>query len=92
MSIENNVLSAPGTYHEELSEPLTRSTGAAAAGSVAGAVVLTGVTLMDVEVGLDGTRHDQTLAKIFVSALLRADASCDGVATLTIAVQSSVLN
>mmetsp|Transcript_33310 Transcript_33310/g.70074 ORF Transcript_33310/g.70074 Transcript_33310/m.70074 type:complete len:515 (+) Transcript_33310:33-1577(+) len=68
VNIENNVISAPGASLEEGSL-LGRGIGAAAAGSIAGAVVVTGVTLADVEVGLDGTRHGRTLAELFASVL-----------------------
>jgi len=69
---------------------LARGIGAAAAGSIAGAVVLTGVTLADVEAGLEGTRHERTLAELF-AAVLRTGKKKEGgePATLLIAVQSS---
>jgi hypothetical protein len=41
---------------------LTRSIGAAAAASIAGTVMMTGVRMVDVEAGLDSTRQGQTLA------------------------------
>mmetsp|Transcript_30382 Transcript_30382/g.55077 ORF Transcript_30382/g.55077 Transcript_30382/m.55077 type:complete len:509 (-) Transcript_30382:90-1616(-) len=81
VNFDNNVISAPGASLEESS----RAIGAAAAGSIAGAVVMTGVTLADVEVGLDGTRHGRTLAELFAS-VLRMDKK-KGVTTLMIAVQ-----
>lgn len=71
---------------EESAGLLARGIGAAAAGSIAGAVILTGVTLADVEVGLDSTRHGRTLAEMFASAL-RMDKK-DGVSKLIIAIQS----
>jgi hypothetical protein len=49
-------------------------------------VVLTGVTLADMQVGMEGTWHRRTLAELFASAL-RANAPRYGVAALTIAVQ-----
>ena len=70
---------------EESPGLLARGIGAAAAGSIAGAVVLTGVTLADVEVGLDGTRHGRTLAELFASVLRKEKK--EGVKTLVIAVQ-----
>lgn len=86
VTVENNVISAPGASLEESSGLLARGIGAAAAGSVAGAVVLTGVTLADVEVGLDGTRHGRTLAELFASAL-RMEKK-EAATALVIAVQS----
>ena len=41
--------------------------GAAAAASIASAIVMTGVTMADVEAGLDGTRHGRTLAELFAA-------------------------
>ena len=66
---------------------MARGIGAAAAGSIAGAVVLTGVTLADVEVGLDGTRHGRTLAELFASVLRLGKK--DSPTALVIAVQSN---
>eukprot|EP00584_Thalassiosira_punctigera_P002722 CAMPEP_0172528690 /NCGR_PEP_ID=MMETSP1067-20121228/2999_1 /TAXON_ID=265564 ORGANISM="Thalassiosira punctigera, Strain Tpunct2005C2" /NCGR_SAMPLE_ID=MMETSP1067 /ASSEMBLY_ACC=CAM_ASM_000444 /LENGTH=517 /DNA_ID=CAMNT_0013312647 /DNA_START=14 /DNA_END=1567 /DNA_ORIENTATION=- len=86
VSVDGDVISAPGASLEESSGPLARGTGSAAAASVAGAVVLTGVTLADVELGLDGTRHGRTLAEMFASAL-RTEKK-EGVTTLIVAVQS----
>ena len=98
VEIENNIIRSPGASLEEeyssSSSPrgvLARGIGAAAAGSIAGAVVLTGVTLADVEVGLDCTRHGRTLAELFAS-VLRMDKSSSrtnkGPVSLIIAVQS----
>ena len=91
VTIENNVISAPGASLEESSGLLARGIGAAAAGSVAGAVILTGVTLADVEVGLDGTRHGRTMAELFTSVLRMGKRKEEGggPATLFIAVQST---
>lgn len=86
VSVEDDVISAPGASLEESSGLLARGIGAAAAGSVAGAVVLTGVTLADVEVGLDGTRHGRTLAELFACALRSEDRG--NAVTLMVAVQS----
>jgi len=86
VNIEDNIISSPGASLEESTGLLARGIGAAAAGSIAGAVVLTGVTLADVEVGLDSTRHGRTLAELFASAL-RSEKK-EGVKALIIAVQS----
>ncbi|KAL3758312.1 hypothetical protein ACHAWU_004277 [Discostella pseudostelligera] len=94
VDIENNIIRSPGASLEEESSSssglLARGIGAAAAGSIAGAVVLTGVTVADVEVGLDCTRHGRTLAELFAS-VLRMDkkkTGSKGPVTLIIAVQS----
>lgn len=68
VSIDENIISAPGANLEE-SGLLGSGIGAAAAASVAGSVILTGVTIADVEAGLDGTRHGRTLAELFSSVL-----------------------
>jgi hypothetical protein len=56
-------------------------------------VILTGVTLADVEAGLDGTRHGRTLAEMFAASLLLRSKSGGGggggPVALAIAVQSS---
>ncbi|EED91273.1 predicted protein [Thalassiosira pseudonana CCMP1335] len=78
------IIKAPGACLEE-SSGLARGSGAAAAGSVAGAVVLSGVTLADAEVGLASTRHGRTLAELFAS-VVRSGKKGVG-ATLIIAVQ-----
>ncbi len=93
VDIENNIIHSPGASLEEESSSsspglLARGIGAAAAGSIAGAVVLTGVTLADVEVGLDSTRHGRTLAEIFASVLRFDRKKKEGPVTLIIAVQS----
>ena len=88
VTIDNNIISAPGASLEKSPGLLARGIGAATAGSIAGAVVMTGVTLADVEVGLDGTRHGRTLAELFASAL-RMGKQKGGAKTLIIAVQSS---
>lgn len=87
VSVDGNVISAPGASLEESSGLLARGIGAAAAGSIAGAVVLTGVTLADVEVGIDSTRHGRTLAELFAS-VLRLGKKEGGATTLIVAVQS----
>ena len=90
---DGGVIRAPGASLEDSGSALARGVGAAAAGSVAGAVVLTGVTIADVEAGLDGTRHGRTLAELFAS-VLKSDYTKgnnnDGSTpvALTIAVQS----
>ena len=90
VTIEDNILSAPGASLEESPGLLARGIGAAAAGSIASAVVLTGVTLADVEVGLDSTRHGRTLAELFASVLRMAKkGKKDGPTPLLIAVQSN---
>lgn len=65
------VLTSPGASLEP-SSLLTRGAGAAAAGSVANSVVLSGVTLADVERGLGSTRHGRTLNELF-AAVIRMD-------------------
>ena len=65
---------------EESSLPI----GTAAAESIDGAVVMTGVTLADVKMGLDGTRHGWALAELFASVLRRDKEK--GVTLLMIAV------
>ena len=79
------VIKAPGASLEETSG-LARGNGAAAAGSIAGAVILGGVTLADVEVGLASTRHGRTLAELFAS-VIRSGVKGSG-AVLIVAVQS----
>ncbi|KAL9188711.1 hypothetical protein ACHAXT_007089 [Thalassiosira profunda] len=86
VTADDGVISAPGASLEESPGPLARGIGAAAAGSVAGAVVLAGVTQADVEVGLDMTRHGRTLAELFAAALRTGKK--DGPTSLVIAVQS----
>ena len=85
VSIDENVISAPGANLEE-SGVLGSGIGAAAAASVAGSVILTGVTIADVEAGLDGTRHGRTLAELFSSVLRLGKRSKP--TSLTIAVQT----
>ena len=87
VNVENNIISAPGASLEESPGLLARGIGAAAAGSIAGAVVMTGVTLADVEGGLDGTRHGRTLAELFASVLRMGKKKSP--TTLLIAVQST---
>ena len=86
VAIDNNVIPTPGASIKESSGLLGRCIGAAAAGSIANAVVLRCVTLADVEVGLDGTRHGRTLAELF-SSVLQMEKKQEGVTTLMIAVQ-----
>ena len=96
------IIRAPGASLEDRGSSLARGVGAAAASCVSGAVILTGVTLADVEVGLDGTRHGRTLAEIFGASVLLGGGSGSsssssssggggggGPVALTIAVQSS---
>lgn len=66
--VDGSILKAPGASLEE-STGLARGIGAAAAGTLADAVVLGGVTMGDVEGGLAGTRHGRTLAELFSSVL-----------------------
>jgi len=94
---DGGVIRAPGASLEDSGSALARGVGAAAAGSVAGAVVLTGVTIADVEAGLDGTRHGRTLAELFASVLKTeyGKGNNNGGTTpvaLTIAVQSEGSN
>jgi hypothetical protein len=44
--------------------------GAMAAASIEGAAVMTGVTMADVEAGLDGTRLGRTLAELFAARVM----------------------
>lgn len=80
------LITAPGASLEGVSSGLARGTGAAAAGSLAGAVILSGVTLADAEVGLANTRHGRTLAELFASRLRSGKQG--GSALLIVAVQS----
>ncbi len=48
---------------------LSRGKGAAAAASVAGSIILSGITESDLEYGLHGSRHEQTLSGIFKARL-----------------------
>jgi hypothetical protein len=50
---------------------------------------LTGVTLADVEAGLEGTRHGRTLAELFAAVLRKGKKEEGGPTSLVIAVQSS---
>ena len=68
MVVDGSILKAPGASLEE-STGLARGIGAAAAGTLADAIVLGGVTLGDVESGLARTRHGRTLAELFSSVL-----------------------
>lgn len=64
------VITSPGASLES-SSLVSRGVGAAAAGSVASSVVLSGVTLADAERGLGSTRHGRTLSELF-AAVIRA--------------------
>jgi hypothetical protein len=44
--------------------------GAAAAASIKGVAVMTGMTMADVEAGLDGTRLGRTLAELFAARVM----------------------
>jgi hypothetical protein len=68
VSVDGSILTAPGASLEE-STGLARGIGAAAAGTLADAIVLGGVTMGDIETGLAGTRHGRTLAELFSSVL-----------------------
>ena len=98
---DGSVIRAPGASLEDSGSALARGMGAAAAASIASAVVMTGVTMADVEAGLDGTRHGRTLAELFAARVVmstmtgstrseEADGGGGGapVVALTIAVQS----
>jgi len=69
---DGSVVRAPGASLEDSGSALARGMGAAAAASIAGAVVMTGVTMADVEAGLDGTRHGRTLAELFAARVATA--------------------
>jgi hypothetical protein len=91
---DGSVIRAPGASLEDSGSALARGIGAAAAASIAGAVVMTGVTMADVEAGLDGTRHGRTLAELFAARIMMRSQQ-EGVGrgkespvALTIAVQS----
>ena len=62
----------------------------AAARSIAGAVILTRVTIADIKARLDGTRHSRTLAELFAAWVNRSTDGGRGgqPVALTIAVQS----
>lgn len=81
------IISAPGaTLESATGTGLSTGNGAAAAGSLAGAVILGGVTLADAEVGLANTRHGRTLAELFAS-VVRSGKKGAG-ASLIVAVQT----
>jgi hypothetical protein len=82
--VDGSILKAPGASLEE-STGLARGIGAAAAGTLADAIVLSGVTMGDVETGLAGTRHGRTLAELFSSVLKRKKSGT--ASTLIIAVE-----
>lgn len=67
---DGSVIRAPGASLEDSGSALARGMGAAAAASIASAVVMTGVTMADVEAGLDGTRHGRTLAELFAARVV----------------------
>jgi hypothetical protein len=87
--VDNNdsIIKAPGASLEE-STGLARGIGAAAAGTLADAIVLGGVTMGDLETGLAGTRHGRTLAELF-SSVLATKKSGSGVTTLIVAVEAA---
>ena len=86
MVVDGSILKAPGASLEE-STGLARGIGAAAAGTLADAVVLGGVTMGDVETGLAGTRHGRTLAELFSSVLQSKKSGT--ASTLIIAVEET---
>lgn len=87
--VDNNdsIIKAPGASLEE-STGLARGIGAAAAGTLADAIVLGGVTMGDLETGLAGTRHGRTLAELF-SSVLTTKKRGSGVTTLIVAVEAA---
>ncbi|KAL7497193.1 hypothetical protein ACHAWT_005240 [Skeletonema menzelii] len=84
--VDGSILKAPGASLEE-STGLARGIGAAAAGTLADAVVLGGVTMGDIESGLAGTRHGRTLAELFSSVLQSKKSGT--ASTLIIAVEET---
>lgn len=64
-----SILSSPGATLAGTS-PLAKGSGAAAAASVAGSIIVSGITESDLENGLDDTRHGHTLTAIFKGHLL----------------------
>jgi hypothetical protein len=90
MGEDGAVIRAPGASLKDSGSALARGAGAAAAGSIAGVLILTSMTIADIKARLDGTRHGRTLAELFTVC---ADRSKDGErggppVALTIAVQS----
>jgi len=59
-----SILSSPGATLAGTSS-LSKGSGAAAAASVAGSIIVSGITESDLENGLDDTRHGHTLTAIF---------------------------
>lgn len=59
-----SILSSPGATLSGTSS-LSKGSGAAAAASVAGSIIVSGITESDLENGLDDTRHGHTLTAIF---------------------------
>jgi len=64
-----SILSSPGATLAGTSA-LSKGSGAAAAASVAGSIIVSGITESDVENGLDDTRHGNTLTAIFKQKIL----------------------
>ncbi|GFH52790.1 hypothetical protein CTEN210_09266 [Chaetoceros tenuissimus] len=64
-----SILSSPGATLAGTS-PLAKGSGAAAAASVAGSIIVSGITESDLENGLDDTRHGHTLTAIFKGHLM----------------------
>jgi hypothetical protein len=59
-----SILSSPGATLSGTTS-LMKGNGAAAASTVAGSIIITGITESDLEYGLDDTRHGHTLTGIF---------------------------
>ncbi len=59
-----SILSSPGATLSGTT-PLAKGNGAAAVGSVAGSIILSGITESDIENGLHASRHGHTLTGIF---------------------------
>jgi hypothetical protein len=80
-----SILSSPGATLAGTS-PLSKGNGAAAAASVAGSIIVSGITESDLENGLDDTRHGHTLTAIFKQKILAGAAAGDEKVTLIITV------
>lgn len=73
-----SIISSPGATLSGTTS-LSKGHGAAAASSVAGSVILNGITESDLENGLQDSRHGQTLTNIFRAKIENIAAAEDGV-------------
>lgn len=69
-----SILSSPGATLSGTTS-LTKGNGAAAASTVAGSIIITGITESDLEYGLDDTRHGHTLTGIFRAKIQSSSAT-----------------